>query len=152
MNSSDEGRAQEYTYDASVRIYLMELLLYLTVFLKVVYCKSTLAIFPSRQSVFPITQNIPYLLQYTENKLFPYLPQGLYRETLPVVPQGVYRLIVNEIYKGIFFITILKNDILLVLRLNSGFTVKYRPLPLGVPSGFALGNSLRRRAIFDRIS
>ena len=31
-------------------------------------------------------------------------------------------------------------------------TVKYTPLPSEVPSGFALGNSFRRRGIFDRIS
>ena len=35
---------------------------------------------------------------------------------------------------------------------NSGYTVKYNPLPWGVPSGFAHGNSFRQRVIFDRIS
>ena len=58
--------------------------------------------------------------------------------------------------RGIYFtvigILILKNNILPVLGLNSGYTVKYSPLPLGVPSGFALGNFLRQRAIFDRTS
>ena len=38
--------------------------------------------------------------------------------------------------------TILKNDILPVLGLDSGYTVKYSPPPLEVISGFALGNSL----------
>ena len=39
-----------------------------------------------------------------------------------------------------------------VLGLDLGYTVKYNPLPSGVPSGFALGNSLRQRVIFDRTS
>ena len=39
-----------------------------------------------------------------------------------------------------------------VLGLDSGYTVKYNPLPSGVPSGFALRNSFRQRVIFDRIS
>ena len=39
-----------------------------------------------------------------------------------------------------------------VLGLDSGYTVKYNPLPSGAPSGFALGNSFRQRVIFDRIS
>ena len=33
-----------------------------------------------------------------------------------------------------------------------GYTIKYNPLPSGVPSGFALRNSFRQRVIFDRIS
>ena len=37
-----------------------------------------------------------------------------------------------------------------VLGLNSGYTVKYTPLPSGVPWGFALGNSFRQRGIFDQ--
>ena len=57
--------------------------------------------------------------------------------------------IVNE--EGIIIIIILNNDILPVLGLNSGYTVKYSPPPSGVPSDFALKNSLRCRAIFDRI-
>ena len=59
---------------------------------------------------------------------------------------------VDEINEGIISITVLKTDILPVLGLNLGDTVKYSPLPSGVPSGFALGNSRRRRAIFDRRS
>ena len=39
-----------------------------------------------------------------------------------------------------------------VLGLDSGYTVKYNPLPSGVPSGFAIGNSFRQKVIFDRIS
>ena len=39
-----------------------------------------------------------------------------------------------------------------VLGLDSGYTVKYNPLPSGVPSGFALGNSFSQNVIFDRIS
>ena len=39
-----------------------------------------------------------------------------------------------------------------LLGLDSGYTVKYNPLPSGVPLGFALRNSFRRRVIFDRIS
>ena len=31
------------------------------------------------------------------------------------------------------------NDIMFVLGLDSGYTVKYNRLPSGVPSGFALG-------------
>ena len=38
-----------------------------------------------------------------------------------------------------------------VLELDSGYTVKYRPLPEGVPSGFAPRNSFRQMGIFDRI-
>ena len=49
-------------------------------------------------------------------------------------------------------IMIVKNDIMSALGLNLGYTVKYNPLPSGVPSGFALGNSFRPRVIFDRIS
>ena len=37
-----------------------------------------------------------------------------------------------------------------VLGLDSGYTVKYTPPPSGVPSGYPLGNSFRRRGIFDR--
>ena len=32
-----------------------------------------------------------------------------------------------------------------VLGLDSGYMVKYNPLPSGVPSGFALGNSFKHR-------
>ena len=39
-----------------------------------------------------------------------------------------------------------------VLRLDLVYVVKYNPLPSGVPSGFALGNSFMQRVIFDRIS
>ena len=39
-----------------------------------------------------------------------------------------------------------------VLGLDSGYMVKYNPLPSGAPSGFALGNFFRQRVIFDRIS
>ena len=53
---------------------------------------------------------------------------------------------VQEVY-----IMILKNDTLSVLGLNWGYSVKYSPLPLEVPSGFAFGNSLRLRAIFEYI-
>ena len=48
-------------------------------------------------------------------------------------------------------IMIPRNAILSVLRLNLACKVKKKPLPLGDPLGFALGNSLRHRAIFDRI-
>ena len=37
------------------------------------------------------------------------------------------------------------NDVLSVLGLNTGYTVKYTPLPSGVPLGLALGNSFRQR-------
>ena len=43
------------------------------------------------------------------------------------------------------------NYTLFVLGLNLGYTVKYSPLPFKVSSGFALGNSLKPRAIFDGI-
>ena len=39
--------------------------------------------------------------------------------------------LVNEIYEGIIIIIILKNDILPVLGLDSGYTVKYSPPPSG---------------------
>ena len=39
-----------------------------------------------------------------------------------------------------------------VLGLDLGYTVKYNPLPSGVPSVFALVNSFRRKVIFDRVS
>ena len=54
-------------------------------------------------------------------------------------PYGVYRLIVNEINEGISSIIILKNVILPVLGLNLGYTVKYRPLSLGIPLGSPSG-------------
>ena len=62
--------------------------------------------------------------------------------------KGVHKL-VNEINEGIISILILKNNILPVLGLILGYTVKYSPLPLGVPEGKAQGNYLRRRAIFE---
>ena len=46
----------------------------------------------------------------------------------------------------------LVNYILSKSELDSGYTVNYRPLPSGVPMGFALKNSLRQRAIIDCIS
>ena len=55
---------------------------------------------------------------------------------------GVYGLVVNEINEGIISIIILKNDILPVLGLDSGCTVKYSPCPLGVPSGTHSGGGL----------
>ena len=67
-------------------------------------------------------------------------------------PLGVYGLIVDKNKEGIISVIILANVILPILGLNLGYTVKYSPLPSGVPSGFALGNSLWRRAIIDRIS
>ena len=42
------------------------------------------------------------------------------------------------------------NNILFVLGLESGHTVKNAPSPTGVATGFALGNSFRQRGIFDR--
>ena len=57
-------------------------------------------------------------------------------------PSGVYMLIVNEINEIIISIIILKYDILPVLVLSSGYTVKYSFPPSGVSSGFALGNAL----------
>ena len=47
-------------------------------------------------------------------------------------------LFFNEIYEGIIIIIILKNDILPVLGLNSGYMAKYIPPSLGVPSGGGL--------------
>ena len=41
-----------------------------------------------------------------------------------------------------------KHDIMSILGLDLGYMVKYNPLPLGVPSHFALG----KRVIFDPIS
>ena len=40
---------------------------------------------------------------------------------------------------------IVKNYIMSVLGLDSGYTVKYNPFPPRVPSGLALGNSFRQR-------
>ena len=39
-----------------------------------------------------------------------------------------------------------------VFGLDLGYTVNNNPLPSGVSSGFAIGNSFRQRVIFDRIS
>ena len=39
-----------------------------------------------------------------------------------------------------------------VLGRDKGYTIKYTPLPEGVPEGKSQGNSFRRRGIFDRIS
>ena len=52
--------------------------------------------------------------------------------------KGVYELIVNEINEGIMSIIIPKNDILPVLGINLGSTVKESPPPFKVPSGLAL--------------
>ena len=46
---------------------------------------------------------------------------------------GVYGLIVNEINDEVIIITIIKIDIRPVLGLDSGYAVKYSPLPSGVP-------------------
>ena len=49
----------------------------------------------------------------------------------------------------------LKGRIVLTVSLlgrDKGYTVKYFPLPEGVPEGKAWGNSWRQRVIFDRIS
>ena len=74
-----------------------------------------------------------------------------WKSTLSLLPSkpSVFPSTHNE---GIIIIIILKNDILSVLGLDSGYTVKYSPPPLGVPSGFALGNSLWPTAIVYRIS
>ena len=39
-----------------------------------------------------------------------------------------------------------------VLGRDEGYTVKYNPLPEGVPEGKARGNSFRQRVLFDCIS
>ena len=39
-----------------------------------------------------------------------------------------------------------------VLGRDKGYTIKYNPLPEGVPEGEARGNSWRQRVIFDRLS
>ena len=39
-----------------------------------------------------------------------------------------------------------------ILGLDSGYTVKYRPSPFEDPFGWALGNSLRQRALYNLIS
>ena len=57
----------------------------------------------------------------------------------PLGAYGVYGLIVNEINEGIISIKSLKNYILSIWGLNSAYKVKYRPPPMGVPSGLALG-------------
>ena len=67
-------------------------------------------------------------------------------------PLGVYGLIVHEINQVNIILMIVKNYIMSVLGLDSGYTVKYTPSPSGVPQGFALGNSFSRRGIFDHIS
>ena len=41
---------------------------------------------------------------------------------------------------------ILKDDIMSVLRLDSGYTIKYNPSPLEFHFGFALGNTLTPKA------
>ena len=67
-------------------------------------------------------------------------------------PKKFFGAKLTETAKIIIIIIIVRNEILSVLGLDSGYTVKYTPLPSGVPSGFALGNSFRQRGIFDRIS
>ena len=67
-------------------------------------------------------------------------------------PRKFFGAKLTETAKIIIIIIVVRNEILSVLGLNSGYTVEYSPSPSGVPSGFALGNSLGRRAIFDRIS
>ena len=49
------------------------------------------------------------------------------------------------------FLNIHGNDIQSALGQDKGYTVKYKPLPEGVPKGKVRGNSQRQRAIFDRI-
>ena len=65
---------------------------------------------------------------------------------------GVYGLIVDENNERIISIIFFKNVILAILGLNSEYEVKHSPPSLGVPSGFALRNYLRQRALFGRIS
>ena len=64
-------------------------------------------------------------------------------------PRKFFGAKLTETAKIIIIIIIVRNEIMSVLGLNSGYTVKYSPPPLRVPSIFALGNSLRQRAIFD---
>ena len=84
----------------------------------------------SNSSIFPRSEG--YITQYT--------------------PSGVFGLIDNENNEVNISLIIVKSDILSMLGLDLGYTVKYNPLPSGVPLGFALGNSFRHRVIFDRIS
>ena len=45
-----------------------------------------------------------------------------------------------------------RKHIVSVLGRDEGYTIKYNPLPEGVPEGKARRNSGRQRVIFDRIS
>ena len=67
-------------------------------------------------------------------------------------PKKFFGAKLTETAKIIIIITIVRNDILSVLGLDSGYTVKHTPSPSGVPLGFALRHSFRQRGIFDRIS
>ena len=67
-------------------------------------------------------------------------------------PKKFFGAKLMETAKIIIIIVIVRNEILFVLGLDSGCTVKYSPSPSGVPSGFALPNALGRRAIFHRTS
>ena len=61
-------------------------------------------------------------------------------------PQGVYGLIVNENNEVNISLMIVKNDIMSVLGLNLGYTVKYtgllREFPRASPSGTPSGKGL----------
>ena len=62
---------------------------------------------------------------------------------------GLYSSIANETCESIFIVFFY---IYSVLWLDSGYTVKFSPPPLGVPSSFALKNFLWQRASFYRSS
>ena len=74
---------------------------------------------------------------------------ALFSNLLPSIWRGLM------VYKDTIFILGVQSSQyynVSVLGLDSGYTVKYTPTSEEVPSGFTLGNSFRRRGIFDRIS
>ena len=68
-------------------------------------------------------------------------------------PRGIFCCILpcsihNKTAKGIIIAMVAKHVIISMLGLDSGYTVKYSSLPLGYPSAFGIGNSLRHTMYF----
>ena len=110
-----------------------------------VYWKSTLSILPSKPS-------ISHQGVYGESSIPVFALSSVRRINSSGIAVGSIWLNIIEIYETIINIIILQNDILPILGLDLGYTVKYSPPHPELPPGFALGNSLRRRAILDHIS
>ena len=90
------------------------------------------------------SKNWKYSLAFKQR--FPYL--GLLKFIVRVYLQNKLKSL--EYFEGSCFHD--KLCTVSVLGRDKGYTVKYNPLPEGVPEGEARGNSWRQRVIFDRIS